>query len=178
MSKLKYYDGTTWNEVGTTIATLSPTGSIVQFAGSTAPTGWLLCEGQAVSRTTYADLFAIIGTTYGTGNGSTTFNLPNLKGRVPVGYDSTQTEFDTMGETGGEKAVTLGLQHLPNHTHTVRVNWENTTGSGVQTTYASSGANLRIDAGSKTGGIDRTSQVTEAHNNLQPYIVLKYIIKI
>jgi microcystin-dependent protein len=77
------------------------------FAGSTAPTGWLLCDGTAVSRTTYSDLFAITSTTYGVGDGSTTFNLPNLKGRVPVGLDTSQTEFDVLGETGGAKTHTL-----------------------------------------------------------------------
>lgn len=64
-----------------------------------APTGYLLCDGTAVSRTTYAGLYAVIGTTYGTGDGTTTFNLPNMKGKVPVGYDTSQTEFNTIGKT-------------------------------------------------------------------------------
>lgn len=63
----------------------SPTGAVIGFAGSSAPSGWLLCDGSAVSRTTYADLFTAIGTSYGVGDGSTTFNLPDLRGRVPVG---------------------------------------------------------------------------------------------
>ena len=66
---------------------------------ASAPTGYLLCDGTAVSRTTYAGLYAVIGTTYGIGDGTTTFNLPNMKGRVPVGYDITQTEFNTIGKT-------------------------------------------------------------------------------
>ena len=79
-------------------------GTIAAYAGSTAPT-WYNCYvmAPAVSRTTYAALFAILGTRYGIGNGSTTFNLPNLKGRVPVGMDALQSEFDTLGETGGAK---------------------------------------------------------------------------
>lgn len=95
----------------------SPTGAVTQFAGSAAPTGWLLCDGTAVSRATYADLFAAIGTTYGAGNGSTTFNLPNLKGRVPVGRDSADTSFDVLGETGGAKTHTLTVTEMPSHTH-------------------------------------------------------------
>ena len=73
------------NEIKDTINTNTPVGSINLYAGSTAPTGWLICDGSAVSRTTYANLFSVIGTTYGTGDGSTTFNLPNLKRRFPLG---------------------------------------------------------------------------------------------
>ena len=63
-----------------------PVGCVIPFAGAAAPTGWLLCQGQAVSRTTYAQLFSVIGTTYGSGDGSTTFNLPDMRGRVAVGF--------------------------------------------------------------------------------------------
>ena len=87
------------NEIKNTINTNTPVGSISLFAGTTAPNGWLICDGSAVSRTTYANLFSVIGTTYGSGNGSTTFNIPNLKGKVPVGLDSSDTSFDTIGET-------------------------------------------------------------------------------
>lgn len=65
----------------------APSGVVLPFAGSTAPSGWLLCFGQAVSRTTYASLFAAIGTAFGVGDGSTTFNLPDMRGRVPGGKD-------------------------------------------------------------------------------------------
>ena len=66
---------------------LVPSGTVLPFAGTTAPIGFLLCSGQAVSRSTYPDLFAAIGTTYGAGDGSTTFNVPDLRGRVPAGKD-------------------------------------------------------------------------------------------
>lgn len=95
------------------------TGVITAFGGSSAPTGWLLCDGSEVSRTTYADLFAVVSTTYGAGDGSTTFALPNLKGKVPVGKDASQTEFDTLGETGGAKTVTLDTTMIPSHQHNV-----------------------------------------------------------
>ena len=78
-----------------------PTGTVVDFAGSNAPAGWLLCNGQAVSRTTYADLFAVIGGYYGAGNGSTTFNVPDYRGRIGVGLD-------TMGGADAGRMVSQG----------------------------------------------------------------------
>ncbi len=68
-----------------------PVGCVIPFAGAAAPTGWLLCQGQAISRTTYAQLFSVIGTTYGSGDGKTTFNLPDMRGRVAVGSDANST---------------------------------------------------------------------------------------
>jgi microcystin-dependent protein len=81
-----------------------PLGAIIDYAGSNAPTDWLVCDGSAISRTSYASLFNIIGTTYGIGDGSTTFNIPNLKGRVSAGYDITNSILpfsSTLGATGG-----------------------------------------------------------------------------
>ena len=78
-----------------TWGTVPPAGVIMAFAGSTAPSGYLICDGSAVSRSTYANLYAVIGTTYGAGNGSTTFNLPDLTGRVPVGKNAGT--FATLG---------------------------------------------------------------------------------
>lgn len=82
--------------------TITDAGFISAFAGSTAPTGWLVCDGSAISRTNYADLFTAIGTTYGTGDGSTTFNLPDLNGKLPL-YDSTAT----LGDTTNGKAPNI-----------------------------------------------------------------------
>jgi microcystin-dependent protein len=76
---------------------LAPAGVLLPFAGSTAPTGWLLCAGQAISRATYAGLFAVIGTAYGAGDGTTTFNVPDLRGRIPAGKDN-------MGGYGSKQA--------------------------------------------------------------------------
>jgi microcystin-dependent protein len=94
-------------------------GFILQYAGTTAPAGWLLCDGSAVSRTTYAGLFAVIGTSYGAGNGSTTFNLPNLKSKIPAGYYASDADFNLMGKTGGAKTQTLTAAQLPAHNHGV-----------------------------------------------------------
>jgi microcystin-dependent protein len=216
------YNGSVWVN-----APSMPSGSITQFAGSTAPTGWLSCDGANISRTTYAALFAIIGTTYGAGDGSTTFGLPNMKGRIPVGFDSAQTEFDALGETGGAKTHTLTSAEMPSHTHTQdsHNHTQNShghttdaqgshahnvgiTGSGTSSTsHRHEGTNTLargILGGSLLGfnfGTDSqgshghniaaatatnnattaTNQNTGgggAHNNLQPYIVLNYIIKI
>ena len=86
-----------------------PTGSVIPYAGKSAPDGWLLCDGAAVSRTTYAALFTVIGTTFGSGDGSTTFNLPDLRGRVAVGVDSDAN----LGTRAGEKNRTLTEVNLP-----------------------------------------------------------------
>lgn len=148
-----------------------PAGGIMEFAGSTAPTGWLICDGQAVSRTTYADLYAIIGTTYGTGDGSTTFNVPNLKGKVPVGRNSSDTSFDTLGETGGEKTHTLTINEMPKHGHNYMV--EETDGDTFGTLRNVGAWNKANSSWAWTK--DRGGD--QPHNNLQPYIVLNYIIK-
>jgi microcystin-dependent protein len=216
------YNGSVWVN-----APSMPSGSITQFAGSTAPTGWLSCDGASVSRTTYAALFAIIGTTYGAGDGSTTFGLPNMKGRIPVGFDSAQTEFDALGETGGAKTHTLTSAEMPSHTHTQdshnhtqnshghttdsqgsHAHNVSITGSGtsstshrhegtatlargvlggallgynfVTDTQGSHGHNIAANTATNNG-TTATNQNTGgggAHNNLQPYIVLNYIIKI
>jgi microcystin-dependent protein len=138
-----------------------------------APSGWLICSGQAVSRSTYSGLFAVISVQYGTGDGSTTFNLPNLKGKVPVGYDVDQDEFDAINEQGGSKTHTLTTSEIPAHSHTTHATQAaNTTATGGQnrlTTLAGTGgANTGTTSNTGGGG---------AHNNLQPYIVLVYIIK-
>jgi microcystin-dependent protein len=94
-----------------------PAGVIVPYAGSAAPSGWLLCNGQAVSRTTYATLWGVLSTTYGAGDGSSTFNVPNLLGRVPVGKSASGT-FATLAGTGGEETHVLTQGEMPIHTHT------------------------------------------------------------
>ena len=93
----------------------NPAGTIVAFAGSSAPTGYLIANGSAISRTTYANLFAIIGTTYGVGDGSTTFNLPDLRGRTAVGLNSLNTDVSTLGNNEG---AVIGSR-TPKHKHTV-----------------------------------------------------------
>jgi microcystin-dependent protein len=160
--------------VATALAALVPAGTISQTARATAPTGYLICDGTAISRTTYSTLFDAIGTAYGVGDNSTTFNIPNLKGRVPVGRDSAQTEFDTLGEVGGAKTHTLTTAEMPSHTHDTKP--YNTAGSAA---YAAS--NLFISNGDNVvgnGGATTATGGGGAHNNLQPYVVLNYMIKV
>lgn len=92
-----------------------PTGTLHAFAGATAPSGYLMCDGSAVSRTTYAALFQVISTTYGAGNGSTTFTLPDLRGRVPVGAGTDGAAENTYNPSRGAK---FGDYRTQNHFHT------------------------------------------------------------
>ena len=159
-----------------------PTGVTLPFAGTSAPTGYLLCYGQAVSRTTYADLFSAISTTYGTGDGSSTFNLPDLRGRVVAGQDdmggtsadrltdqSGGLDGDTLGDTGGSETHTLTVSEIPSHTHNTTFENPDTETSGNQGRQRTSGTGTDIFTNATGGG--------QAHNNVQPTIILNYIIK-
>lgn len=157
---------------------MAPTGVVLPFAGSSAPTGWLLCFGQAVSRTTYATLFTAIGTTYGAGDGSTTFLLPDLRGRVAAGTDNmggtaasrlttagSGVNGASLGASGGGQTHTLTTAQLPAHSH-----------SGVVTGSGAGGANLGVgDAGILGSTANEGSG--QAHPNVQPTIILNHIIK-
>lgn len=148
-----------------------PIGAIMPFGSDTLPENWLLCNGQAVSRTDYQELFNTIGTTYGSGDGFTTFNLPDLQGKIPVGKDENDEDFDTLGNTGGEKEHTLTINEMPNHSHMLQLrSYESASGTGQwHATY--NGNESQSNVGSwETGG-------SQAHNILQPYIVQNYIIK-
>jgi microcystin-dependent protein len=99
---------------------LIPTGTVMAYAGSTAPDGWLLCNGAAVSRTTYANLWALVSSTYGGGNGTSTFNVPDMRSRMPIGAGSgTGLTSRTLAATGGAETVTIASGNLPTHQHTL-----------------------------------------------------------
>lgn len=164
-----FYSATSWSAWS---AVNSPAGQITQFAGATAPSGYLLCDGAGYSRTTYARLFGICSTAFGAGDGSTTFNVPNLKGRVPVGVDSSQTEFQTIGTLGGEKAHLLNIAEIPSHNHGF--------GAGAAfANYVASGGGSGLAAGTNITTSPTTGYTGggAAHNNLQPYLSLNHIIK-
>ena len=164
---------------GSSTGEKTPVGAVMQYAGSTAPTNWLICDGSAVSRTTYAELFNVIGTTYGTGDGSTTFNLPNSKGRVPVGVNSSDTDFNSLGKTGGEKTHKLTIEEMPRHNHTSSIiNGNEIRWGGTGNMLNLESSNLQWTAGPDGSSIiTGTSGAGQAHNNLQPYLVMNYIIK-
>ena len=139
----------------------SLTGIIVPFGGASAPTGFLLCDGSAVSRTTYATLFGIIGTAYGVGNGSSTFNLPDLRQRFPLGKAASGTG-DTLGATGG--AINGSHTHTtPAHTHTLPQGTQFNTGD----------LPCVVGSGTDSGG-NGTSGSADV---TPPYQVVNYIIK-
>ena len=173
---------------GTVNASLPP-GIVLPYAASTAPAGYLLCDGQAVGRTAYANLFALIGTTYGAGDGSTTFSLPDLRGRVPVMQDGS-SEFASLNARGGEKTHTLTVNEMPSHNH---------SGAAAESPFSrpakwiggvpastTGGGYTMLTGDSATGSTgnyhDHALSINSAgggtpHNVLQPYIVLNYIIK-
>lgn len=225
---LWYDDGANWNSLASATQA-NPVGTVLPFAGSVAPNGYLLCDGSPVSRTTYANLLAAIGTAYGGGDGTTTFNLPDMRGRVPVGKNTGT--FNALGKTGGEETHVTTVNEIPAHGHTV--NNATVTGSTDQNTTAlSTGTdspdhyhqynqpnpitvNQLIQPGSDSLVVFNTNTPVSsvntsgrtvnhyhtipahvhtftanphnhtvqntggglAHNNLQPYLTLNYIIK-
>ncbi len=149
-----------------------PIATSIEGYWTTPPAGYLLEDGSAVSRTTYADLFAAIGTTYGAGDGSTTFNLPDSRGRVTVNLSSADAEFNTIGEKYGEKTHTMSLAELPAHSHEQYVT-ANSGGTAVRNDYSADAAGGLYPQGintSSTGG-------GAARNNIQPSIVKEFAIK-
>ncbi len=188
-------------------ALLVPPGSVSAYAGISVPGGWLHCDGSAIDRTIYADLFAAIGTTFGAGDGLTTFNLPNLRGRNIIGLNSSDADFDAVGETGGAKRHTLTIAEMPAHNHGVvdpghahgvtdpghAHSYVNNVGDqGVNTITTQSDAADQVDynqtTSTNTTGVTVNTATTgittmltgdgQSHNILDPYMALRYIIKV
>lgn len=159
-----------------------PSGSLLATARSTAPSGYLLCDGAAVSRTTYADLFAAISTAYGVGNGSTTFNVPDLRGRVPVGVDGTagrMSSADTLAMTGGTEAAAITTGELPPHTHDFGGN-RVPAGSAVSNVFVNGGGSTNVPAIVTISSPNATGNgpgTSTPRSNMQPYLIVNYLIK-
>lgn len=169
---------------------IQPAGIIQMYAGSTAPTNWLLCDGSAVSRTTYSALFSAIGTNYGSGNGSTTFNLPNLTNRMPIGKGTGS--FSTLNNTGGAETFTLSSVNMPAHQHYIGINTYAASGVGddVPMTGVNNYMHLGADTNSNTdryrmtgrgdvaanAGLTSSAGAGTAFNKMSPYIVVNFII--
>lgn len=152
------------------ISGVFPSGSVIDFAGTSAPAGWLLCDGSAVSRSTNAALFAAIGTTWGVGDGVNTFNIPNCNRRVRMGSGGTGTATigNAVGNTGGEETHTLTTPEIPSHQHAyTAVLGTNAGASGASfAAYVSTGS---VNTGLTGGG--------GSHNNIQPACIMMAIIK-
>jgi len=196
------YDGTQLNIIaGAHGGDGNPLGSILPYSGTSAPNGFLLCFGQAVSRTTYADLFGLVSTTYGVGDGSSTFNLPDLRGRAPFGKDdmggsaASRVTAGVSGITGTTLGAAGGDQNSQAHAHT----------TDAQGSHAHAGSTVAVDsvqggtpgggsagvagdgAVNTTVGLSITSDGSHAHNvsssgsgssqNMPPALILNYIIK-
>lgn len=186
-------------------------GTISLSASSAVPDGYLLCDGREVSRTTYAALFAVIGTSAGEGDGSTTFNLPNLQGKTAVGKNTGT--FNTLGKTGGEETHKLTTSEIPKHKHDIssgtvsttslvgkmwNLVYEGSNAMGSASGVISKGVGstetekytipatmqmgkdaIKLDASHNhtLSGNTKANGSNGAHNNLQPYITLNYVIK-
>ena len=173
-----------------------PTGSVTLYAGETAPTGWVICDGRELSRTSFPTLFNAIGVAYGSGDGSTTFNVPDLRGLTPVGLNAAESEFNVLGKTGGAKTHTLTTAQMPSHAHDFDSSGKqgvprmagndgvppNVTFWGVNRGTGFTHYMIGIQATAGPGTIaeptnTHTAGSSQAHNNLQPYMALNYIIK-
>lgn len=180
-------------------------GLIIPFAGSTIPTGFLLCDGTAISRTTFATLFGVIGVTWGVGDGSTTFNIPDCRGRTPFGKATSGT-FLTMGSNGGSEthshtaashihSVSSHNHNGPSHGHTTTSDGSHThSGGGAGGLLSVAGAVGTDTQGAHTHTVsstaisssspdlsttsDPTTVGTSTDSAANPYIVLNYLIKV
>ncbi len=145
------------------------------------PIGWAFCDGQLLSIAQNTAVFSLLGTTFG-GNGTSNFALPNLQGRAPIGFgEGPGLENFFLGDSGGEAEVTLTATEIPSHTHSANCN------SGMGDQYGPPGNFWATDAGGNpeySGGANNTmagaaiatAGSSQPHNNMQPYLVLSYII--
>lgn len=146
------------------------TGSIVAYAGIVEPANYLFCDGQAVSRTTYADLYTIVGDLYGAGDGSTTFNVPDLQDRTIAGSSVTNTD----GSTAGAETLTQTEAQMPAHVHDIKLTFYNNNADLAKTLPGSHDVPQSFKADTQdsesTGG-------GEAMDIRQPTVYMKYIIR-
>ena len=163
--EMKRNAGTEAAPIWESLGGFAPVGTVLMSARSAAPTGWLLCDGTAISRADYAALYAAIGDAFGAGDGATTFNLPDIRQRFPRGANDGAD----VGDTGGESTHTLTIDEMPSHTHDTTLKH---IGSGVLPSKplpSGQSGNNPVDT-TATGG-------DAAHENKPPYIDLLAVIK-
>ena len=172
-----------------------PTATIVPWSSASVPSGFLECNGQTVSRSTYAALFAIVGTTYGAGDGSSTFGLPDLQNNVPVGKSNNKALASTggantvaaTGNVGGSTAnATLSESQLASHDHNtnIRNSSPNPFANGARITFAAYATNTEISTANAGSGNGHSHNMSATFSGsavnaaiVQPYLTLIYIIK-
>lgn len=158
-----------------------PIGAIMPFAGSTPPPGWMKCDGSPISRTVYSQLYTAVGNGYGAGDGSSTFNLPNLAGRFPLGEQGL-TYFQTT--TGGAATVALSTAEMPAHNHGNSGNHEHGIDNAAVTTTVNGTGTTSVashEPGTthfEGGHTHSTVGSGAAHQNMPPYLVILYIIRV
>lgn len=164
------------------------TGTILPTVATSAPSGWLLCDGSAVSRTDYSNLFALVGTSFGAGNGSTTFNLPDLRGRSIIGVgQGSGLSNRVRGQVGGAETHQLATGEIPAHQHFVFNTDATSNGSpnvtasqyAVMDNSTSSNGSYDINGNANVATVGLTSSTGSngSHNNMQPFMALSYIIR-
>jgi microcystin-dependent protein len=180
-----------------TLSLICPVGSLVMYVAATAPSGWLLCDGSLVSRTTHSALFAVIGTSFGTGDGSTTFALPDMRGRSPIGQGTgSGLTARTLAATGGTETHTLTVAQIPSHNHSGVTGSCNSNASHYHNVeFCDNSANAYSRAFESYGGTavngtyptqstntDHTHNITSeggggSHPNMPPWLCVSFIIK-
>lgn len=168
---------TGWVQSSASNANTVPIGTGMDYYGTVPPEDYMFADGSAISRTEYAGLFSIVGTTYGAGDGSSTFNLPDKRERVSVMYKSGSSNFGNLGKKAGTETVTLTTAQLPSHSHGITTGID---GSYGLKTDGDAGYKGRVDLfgiGNKSWSTNNAGS-GNAHNNLQPYFVCNYIIKV
>ena len=160
----------------------SPCGSVAMFAGQNCPDGWLWCNGGVYKQSDYPKLFSIIGNYYGGSRQAGTFAVPNMTYRFPLGWgEGAAGNIGTVGATGGEDTHTLTFDEMPSHGHDIsatQIGW-NTTGVFATNIGAGDGWDYlgRADGSEKTRAVAQNSGGGKAHNNMPPYLVIKFMIR-
>ena len=160
----------------------SPCGTVTMFAGQNCPDGWLWCNGGVYKQSDYPKLFSIIGNYYGGSRQAGTFAVPNMTYRFPLGWgEGAAGNIGTVGSTGGEDTHTLTFDEMPSHGHDIsatQIGW-NTTGVFATNIGAGSGWDYlgRADGSEKTRAVAQNSGGGKAHNNMPPYLVIKFMIR-